>query len=85
MGSYSSGMRQSGGHDMAESAIRRADTAVQQGTGVKLLHWLTFGSIAASVGLFLAGKKNVALLVGLWPPTFQALRGNLMRGENRTW
>lgn len=38
------------------------------------LDWLTIGSIAASVALFLAGKKQTAIFVGLWPPTFQALR-----------
>ncbi len=36
--------------------------------------WLTVGSIAASVALFITGKKMAAIFVGLWPPTFQAMR-----------
>jgi hypothetical protein len=61
-------------HDVAESTLRRADDRTREATGVSLLHWLTIGSIATSIGLFIAGKKDLAIFIGLWPPTFQALR-----------
>lgn len=35
--------------------------------------WLAGGSIIASVGLFLSGKRESGILVGLWPPTFLIL------------
>jgi hypothetical protein len=34
---------------------------------------LAAAAIAASVGLYLAGKKELGIFVGLWPPTFLAL------------
>ncbi len=63
-------------NDVAESTVRNLDERSRQSTGVAALHWLTIGSIAASVALFIAGKKNLAIFIGLWPPTFQALRAN---------
>jgi hypothetical protein len=60
--------------DSAESMARRLDAPVKRTTGLSLFHWLTIGSIGASVALFLAGKKNLAIFIGLWPPTFQALK-----------
>jgi hypothetical protein len=63
-----------GGSDIAESAINTLEQTTKQTTGVSLMHVLTFGSIAASLALFFAGKKNAAIFVGLWPPTFQALK-----------
>lgn len=36
----------------------------------QLWMWLAAGSIAASIALFLKGRKQAGLLVGLWPPTF---------------
>ena len=62
------------GPDTVEHAARRIDERVKQGTGLSLFHILTLGSIGASVALFLAGKKNLAIFIGLWPPTFQALK-----------
>lgn len=73
MASYSGSM---GERDYAESAVRSADRAVQHRTGSSILHWATLASIGASIGLFLAGKKYAAIFVGLWPPTFQALKSN---------
>ena len=32
--------------------------------------WLAGGAIAASIALFMKGRKQAGLLVGLWPPTF---------------
>lgn len=60
--------------DVAESMLRNLDQTTKQATGVSLFHILTLGSIGASIALFLAGKKETAIFVGLWPPTFQALK-----------
>jgi hypothetical protein len=35
---------------------------------------LTIGSIGASIALFLSGKKMEGIFVGLWAPTFEALK-----------
>jgi hypothetical protein len=60
--------------DVAESMLRNLDETTKQATGVSLFHILTLGSIGASIALFLSGKKDAAIFVGLWPPTFQALK-----------
>jgi hypothetical protein len=60
--------------DVAESMLRNIDETTKQSTGVSLFHILTLGSIGASIALFLSGKKDAAIFVGLWPPTFQALK-----------
>jgi hypothetical protein len=60
--------------DVVERTARSIDETVKQGTGLSLFHMLTLGSIGASIALFLAGKKNLAIFIGLWPPTFQALK-----------
>ena len=62
------------GKDAAESMLRTIDETTKQSTGVSLFHILTLGSIGASIALFLSGKKDAAIFVGLWPPTFQALK-----------
>lgn len=60
--------------DVAESVIRRVDRSTRQTTGMSLLHILTIGSIGASIALFLSGRKNEGIFVGLWAPTFEALK-----------
>ncbi len=60
--------------DAAESMLRSVDESTKQATGVSLFHILTLGSIGASIALFLSGKKMAGIFVGLWPPTFQALK-----------
>lgn len=60
--------------DVAESMLRNIDETTKQSTGVSLFHILTLGSIGASIALFLSGKKDAAIFIGLWPPTFQALK-----------
>lgn len=60
--------------DVAESMLRTIDQSTKQSTGISLFHILTLGSIGASIALFLAGKKEAGIFVGLWPPTFQALK-----------
>jgi hypothetical protein len=60
--------------DVYESAVKNADDRVKEKTGMSALHWLTLGSIAASLAFYLSGKKNLAFFIGLWPPTFLALK-----------
>ena len=60
--------------DFVENTIRTIDQPVRETAGVSLFHVLTLGSIGASIGLYLAGKKELAIFVGLWPPTFLALK-----------
>jgi len=60
--------------DAAESLIRTVDESTKQATGISLFHILTLGSIGASIALFLSGNKQAGIFVGLWPPTFQALK-----------
>jgi hypothetical protein len=72
------GTQTSGGltrdRDGAESLLKTMDESTKRSTGVSLFHILTIGSIGASIALFLSGKKEVGIFVGLWPPTFQALK-----------
>jgi hypothetical protein len=64
----------SGQTDVAESVLRSIDESTKRTTGLSLFHILTLGSIGASIALFLSGKKQAGIFVGLWPPTFQALK-----------
>jgi hypothetical protein len=63
-----------GGKDVVESTLRTMDQSTKQAAGVSLFHILTLASIGGSLALFFAGKKSAAIFVGLWPPTFQALK-----------
>lgn len=60
--------------DLAESMLRTIDVSTKGATGISLFHILTLGSIGASIALFASGKKLAGIFVGLWPPTFQALK-----------
>jgi hypothetical protein len=60
--------------DAAESLLRTIDESTKQATGISLFHILTLGSIGASLALFFSGNKQAGIFVGLWPPTFQALK-----------
>lgn len=62
------------GRDAAESILKTVDESTKGVTGVSLFHILTFGSIGASIALYLAGKRQAGIFIGLWPPTFQALK-----------
>jgi hypothetical protein len=57
-----------------ESILKDIDDSTVKIAGVSLFHLLTVGSIAASVALFLSGRKWAGIFVGLWPATFQALK-----------
>lgn len=67
-------VRTHSGRDQAESMIRGMDEGVTSQTGISPFHILTILSILGSIALFLSGKKEEAIFVGLWPPTFQALK-----------
>jgi hypothetical protein len=67
-------MMTTGGNDVVESTLRTVDEATKGSTGISLFHILTLASIGGSLALFFAGKKSAAIFVGLWPPTFQALK-----------
>jgi hypothetical protein len=69
--------------DVAESMLRGIDQSTKQSTGISLFHILTLGAIGASVALFLSGKKEAGIFVGLWPPTFQALKAVTERNRNQ--
>ena len=60
--------------DAAESLLRTIDESTKSATGISLFHILTLGSIGASLALFFSGNKQAGIFVGLWPPTFQALK-----------
>ena len=62
------------GKDVVESTLRTVDQSTKSAAGVSLFHILTLASIGGSLALFFAGKKSAAIFVGLWPPTFQALK-----------
>jgi hypothetical protein len=66
--------------DVAESFIKKIDRSVKETTGTSLFHILTIGSIGASIALYASGKKSLGIFIGLWPPTFQALKA---AAENR--
>lgn len=60
--------------DAAESILQTVDRSTVKATGVSLFHVLTFASIGASIALYFTGRKQAGVFVGLWPPTFQALK-----------
>ena len=61
-------------NDRAESILRTVDRTTTGKTGVSLFHVLALLSIFASIALFFSGRKVEAIFVGLWPPTFEALK-----------
>lgn len=67
--------------DVAENFLRQMDGSTKEATGISLLHILTLGSIGASIALFVSGKRMAGIFVGLWPPTFQALKA---AADNKT-
>lgn len=61
-------------NDVTENMLGSFDKSFKKTTGTSFFHILTMVSIIASIALFLNGKKMTALFIGLWPPTFQALK-----------
>jgi hypothetical protein len=60
--------------DVAEAILHNIDRRVQGRAHISMFHILTGASIVASIILFARGNKLGAIFVGLWPPTFQALK-----------
>jgi hypothetical protein len=71
------------GTDAAESMLRTVDESTKGATGISLFHILTLGSIGASIALFFSGNKQAGIFVGLWPPTFQALKSVVDKNKNK--
>jgi hypothetical protein len=69
-----------GEKDRAEAMIEDIDNMAKQRSGISIFHVLTLLSILGSIALFMSGRKMEAIFVGLWPPTFQALKS---AAENR--
>lgn len=67
--------------DAAESMLKTVDKSTQKATGISLFHILTLVSIGASIALYLSGKQKAGIFIGLWPPTFQALKAVVDKGE----
>lgn len=67
--------------DVTESVLKVVDNTTQKATGVSLFHILTLGAIGASIALFFSGKQKAGIFVGLWPPTFQALKAVVDKGK----
>lgn len=60
--------------DVAESFIGSIDRATTRTTRTSIFHVLSLVSIGASLALWFNGKRMEAIFVGLWPPTFEALK-----------
>ena len=69
--------------DKAETILKTIDETTVQSTGISLFHILTIGSIGASLALFFSGNKQAGIFVGLWPPTFQALKSVVDKNNKR--
>jgi hypothetical protein len=69
--------------DAAETMLKTIDNTTVGATGVSLFHILTIGSIGASLALFFSGNKQAGIFVGLWPPTFQALKSVVDKSNKR--
>ncbi len=75
------GIQTSAKRDAAETMLKTVDKSTEKATGVSLFHILTLGAIGASIALFLSGKQKAGIFVGLWPPTFQALKAVVDKGN----
>jgi hypothetical protein len=76
-------LQSSENRDAAESMLKVVDKSTQKATGISLFHILTLGSIGASIALYLSGKQKAGIFVGLWPPTFQALKAVVDKGNEK--
>ncbi len=75
------GMQSGAKRDIAETVLKSVDKTTEKATGVSLFHILTLGAIGASIALFFSGKQKAGIFVGLWPPTFQALKAVVDKGN----
>ena len=82
-GNQNTAMTAGSNNDVVESTLLTVDESTKSATGVSLFHILTLASIGGSLALFFAGKKSAAIFVGLWPPTFQALKSVADTNKNK--
>lgn len=55
---------------MNENNPQQAYFGVMEKVPTPVYYWAGMASIAASLSLWIAGKKQESLFVGQWPPTF---------------
>ena len=75
------GMQAAEKRDAAEAMLKTVDKTTEKATGISLFHILTLGAIGASIALFVSGRQKAGIFVGLWPPTFQALKAVVDKGN----
>lgn len=75
------GLHANAKRDVAETVLKTIDKTTEKATGVSMFHILTLGAIGASIALFFSGKQKAGIFVGLWPPTFQALKAVVDKGN----
>ena len=69
--------------DMYEKVLKTIDNTTVESTGFSMFHILTIGSIGASLALFFSGNKQAGIFVGLWPPTFLALKSVVDKSDKQ--
>jgi hypothetical protein len=60
--------------DYASTLLKSIDQSTKSTTHVSLFHLLSLAAIGMSIALFLSGRRMEAIFIGLWPPTFEALK-----------
>lgn len=58
---------------MYQSTAQKSYFSVLENIPTPVYYWAGIGSILASLGLQLSGRKQESLFVGQWPPTFFVL------------
>jgi hypothetical protein len=69
--------------DVYEKVLKTIDNTTVESTGFSMFHILTIGSIGASLALFFSGNKQAGIFVGLWPPTFLALKSVVDKSDKQ--
>ncbi len=69
--------------DMYEKVLKTIDSTTVESTGFSMFHILTIGSIGASLALYFSGNKQAGIFVGLWPPTFLALKSVVDKSDKQ--
>lgn len=63
---------------LSDEALEELERQAEKSSGVSLFHALTLGSIGLSLYLYwIADRKMDGIFVGLWAPTFEALRSSM--------
>ena len=69
--------------DVYEKVLKTIDNTTVESTGFSMFDILTIGSIGASLALFFSGNKQAGIFVGLWPPTFLALKSVVDKSDKQ--